>query len=553
MEDAAKLNAILAAVQSLKSDQQAILTKVETYQQQNKEAISGLAASQERMLLSSATDAGMLPPDGPPRPKKKSSYRIYASDAKVNENGHEESDSDVESVSSRAKSPAPHSYGSHSNLSLSQSRSLSSSLVQPLYNHRIVLTTYPGQVGVSPIPLVWGHHDPALRGPIVASRAKSSIKVRNAIGAHGGSYSVYRALAIAIRQLEPGHRPNLRNTEPVVKIGPHPAWGDPTKIVSMDPWGHAVADVYSKYINETIDIRPTIAITKAHMKLIEIETEVRSGRIKVDGKVVVNEAGDLMVTKGAVEPVWYLPGIAQRFGVDETTLRRALFEDTGGMYPELITRPDLKVFLPPIGGLSIYIFGNPDYISDPSKVLTVRVHDECNGSDVFGSDICTCRPYLIYGIEECVRTAQEGGAGLIVYFRKEGRALGEVTKYLVYNARKRAEGGDTAENYFLRTENVAGVKDMRFQATMPDVLHWLGVQKIDKMISMSNMKYDAIVGSGIPILERIAIPDGRLPPDSQVEIDAKIASGYFSGKSPAVVSSMDLANVKGRTWDDINH
>jgi hypothetical protein len=40
--------------------------------------------------------------------------------------------------------------------------------------------------------------------------------------------------------------------------------------------------------------------------------------------------GQLMVTKAAVEPVWYLPGIAKRFGVEELTLRRALFEDTGG-------------------------------------------------------------------------------------------------------------------------------------------------------------------------------------------------------------------------------
>ena len=39
----------------------------------------------------------------------------------------------------------------------------------------------------------------------------------------------------------------------------------------------------------------------------------------------------------------------------ETLLRRALFEDTGGMYPELITRPDIKVFLPPIGNLTVYI------------------------------------------------------------------------------------------------------------------------------------------------------------------------------------------------------
>jgi GTP cyclohydrolase II len=30
--------------------------------------------------------------------------------------------------------------------------------------------------------------------------------------------------------------------------------------------------------------------------------------------------------------------------------------------------------------------------------------------------------------------AQRGGVGLIAYSRKEGRALGEVTKFLVYNA-----------------------------------------------------------------------------------------------------------------------
>lgn len=47
---------------------------------------------------------------------------------------------------------------------------------------------------------------------------------------------------------------------------------------------------------------------------------------------------------------------------------------------------------------------------------------------------------------------------------------------------KRQEGGDTADHYFLRTECIAGVKDMRFQALMPDVLHWLGIQKIDRMM-----------------------------------------------------------------------
>ena len=44
-----------------------------------------------------------------------------------------------------------------------------------------------------------------------------------------------------------------------------------------------------------------------------------------------------------------------------------------------------------------------------------------------------------------------------------------------------------------------------------------------------------------------------LPPDSQVEIDAKIAAGYFSSSISPQVAAKGLENVKGRTWDDINH
>lgn len=94
----------------------------------------------------------------------------------------------------------------------------------------------------------------------------------------------------------------------------------------------------------------------------------------------------------------------------------------------MITRADIKLFLPPIGGLTVYCFGDPAKMSDPNVKLALRVHDECNGSDVFGSDICTCRPYLLFGIEEAVKEAQNGGSGVVIYFRKEGRALGEVTK-----------------------------------------------------------------------------------------------------------------------------
>ena len=308
-----------------------------------------------------------------------------------------------------------------------------------------------------------------------------------------------------------------------------------------------MADAYKEYLQKGYDIRPTIAVTKAHINLPEIKEAMASGRLKPDGHLL-QANGDVVVTKAALEPVWHLPGVAKRFGVEESELRRVLFENTAGMFPELVTRPDLEVFLPPIGGMTIYFFGDLKTISDPSVPLAVRVHDECNGSDVFGSDICTCRPYLTHGIEVCIETAQKGGAGLIVYYRKEGRALGEVTKFLVYNARKRQEGGDRADQYFARTECVAGVQDMRFQELMPDVLQWLGITKIDKFISMSNMKHDAIVKTGIKIIERVSIPDGLIPADAKVEMEAKVAAGYFSNDEKPTAE--ELKRVKGRDLNE---
>jgi GTP cyclohydrolase II len=236
------------------------------------------------------------------------------------------------------------------------------------------------------------------------------------------------------------------------------------------------------------------------------------------------------VVKIAIDPVWYLPGMAERFATTENNLRRQLFEQTAGMFPELVTRPDLRVFLPPIGGTTAYLFGDVTKLPDHRTRITCRVHDECNGSDVFGSDICTCRPYLLHGIEECARAGQTGGLGIIIYNRKEGRALGEVTKFLVYNARKRQEGGDAAAQYFERTECVAGVQDARFQQLMPDVVHWLGLKRIDRFVSMSDMKHDALTGQGIEIVERVPIPDDLVPADAHVEIAAKKAAGYYTSE-----------------------
>ena len=81
---------------------------------------------------------------------------------------------------------------------------------------------------------------------------------------------------------------------------------------------------------ENLDIRPSIAVTKAHLKMSELDEAARKGELVVDGKIVlksppatnadrsISEAYsgvEVNVSKAAVEPVWYLPGVAERFGM----------------------------------------------------------------------------------------------------------------------------------------------------------------------------------------------------------------------------------------------
>lgn len=44
---------------------------------------------------------------------------------------------------------------------------------------RIILSTYPGQSGIDPLPMDWGNSNPHERGPVVVSRSKTTVRRRN--------------------------------------------------------------------------------------------------------------------------------------------------------------------------------------------------------------------------------------------------------------------------------------------------------------------------------------------------------------------------------------
>ena len=89
---------------------------------------------------------------------------------------------------------------------------------------------------------------------------------------------------------------------------------------------------------------------------------------------------------------------------------------------------------------------------------------------------------------------------------------------------------------------------MRVQELMPDALLWLGVSRIDRFVSMSNMKHEAIVRQGIEIAERIPIPKELIPDDASVEMEAKKAAGYFTEEP--LPSDEELKVAKGRKLHD---
>jgi GTP cyclohydrolase II len=356
------------------------------------------------------------------------------------------------------------------------------------------------------------HHNPPLEHP-TWEEIHQDLEDNKEIGCYGSCHGAYHGLA-AIRagvdmRLTHGQRsPDEYYEEKLSEHMKNPKTREQWKsIFTLDPLG-----MYGTV--------PTMSWTTACISFPELKES-----LVADGKIVDPRDMSINVTKVAIDYVWNIPKFAEACGLPEGQMREAL-----ELYTQNPQVRDTKrnAYLPPVGGATCFIIGDVRKIHDPSAEICVRVHDQCTGSDAMGTDICTCRPYLVYAAQAAAECAQRGGVGILVYYQKEGRSLGEVTKFRVYNARRAQEGGDRPEMYFHQTEQIAGIRDARFQEMMPDVLLWLGISRIDWLMSMSSEKYDAITSAGIRVMQRVALPEEWVPKNAGIEITAKVAAGYHS-------------------------
>ncbi|TYC89427.1 GTP cyclohydrolase II [Novosphingobium sp. BW1] len=138
-------------------------------------------------------------------------------------------------------------------------------------------------------------------------------------------------------------------------------------------------------------------------------------------------------------------------------------------------------------------------IGTPSKarVPLVRLHSECLTGDILGSLKCDCGPQLQAALRAMAAEAEEGGWGVLLYMRQEGRGIGLINKLRAY--RLQDQGLDTVDannRLGLPTE----ARDFPVAARMLDLL------KVGAIRLMTNnpSKVEALKGVGVDVVERVA-------------------------------------------------
>jgi GTP cyclohydrolase II len=140
---------------------------------------------------------------------------------------------------------------------------------------------------------------------------------------------------------------------------------------------------------------------------------------------------------------------------------------------------------------------------DGDRPPLVRLHSECLTGDILGSLKCDCGPQLNAALAAMADEAAQGGWGVLLYLRQEGRGIGLINKLRAY--RLQDQGFDTVDannRLGLPTE----ARDFPVAARMLDLL---GVHAI-RLMTNNPAKVEALSAQGVTIAERVP---HQLPPN----------------------------------------
>ena len=131
------------------------------------------------------------------------------------------------------------------------------------------------------------------------------------------------------------------------------------------------------------------------------------------------------------------------------------------------------------------------------RVPLIRLHSECLTGDILGSLKCDCGPQLDAALAAMAEEAANGGWGVLLYLRQEGRGIGLVNKMRAY--RLQDQGFDTVDaNRRLGLPEEA--RDFPVAARMLDLLN---IREV-RLMTNNPAKVTALEQAGTRIVERVA-------------------------------------------------
>ncbi|MCB1235880.1 MAG: GTP cyclohydrolase II, partial [Verrucomicrobiae bacterium] len=127
--------------------------------------------------------------------------------------------------------------------------------------------------------------------------------------------------------------------------------------------------------------------------------------------------------------------------------------------------------------------------------------------DIFGSLKCDCGPQLDAALAAMAEAGRDGGWGVLLYMRQEGRGIGLANKIRAYKLQQ--EGLDTVE----ANEKLGFPSDLRDYGMGAQILHDLGVRKI-RLMTNNPRKVVGLDGHDLEIIEQVPL---KSPPNPHNE------------------------------------
>src|SRR2546423_1612796 len=153
---------------------------------------------------------------------------------------------------------------------------------------------------------------------------------------------------------------------------------------------------------------------------------------------------------------------------------------------------------------------------DKNKPTLVRVHSQCLTGDVFASRRCDCGNQL----HAALRQIEEGGQGVLVYTRQEGRGIGLAAKIHAYKLQE--EGLDTVE----ANAKLGYATDLRDYGLGAQILFDLGVRRF-RFLTNNPKKVVGLEGYGMKMIEQVPIRTDANPHNEKYLQTKKAKLGHL--------------------------